>query len=198
MSLGINEVGSVSTTRRNDRMINDHCFNKKRLSQRRCSHNINKKVNVIYDDVQAVSDNMDSPSLISCLPHLAECITDLSLNGEVKSYVELYDDESKTPRRDTSIVFEDCSSQLPWNTTWCNQAKSDHECKISSTSNSSESLQDVQDDWKNYEPNPLDINWKMESKHSDSDKENIDPCQEYVSNSLYAWSSYNNDTGHLF
>jgi len=189
-SEGSNEVVAVSMRMRNNRMITNQCFHKNSLSKHSTSYHFKKKVNDIYDDSQSISDNMDSPSLISCLPHLTECMTDLSLIGEVNSYVELYNDEHKAPRQDTSIA--------PLNTTWYNQVKSNHKFKTTSMSICKESLQDVQDDWKNYEPNPLDINWKMESKHSWSDKENVDHCEEYISDSQFALSSYNIDIGCLF
>jgi len=129
------------------------------------------------------SDNLESPSLISCLPHLSEDMAALSLNREVKSYIELYNDEPKTRR---GTVLEDQSFPLKWNNSSCKQAKSVHK---SSMSDSMERLRDVQDDWKNCDPYTLDINWKMDGKPSISGTENVDPCQQYTPKSL---THYNN------
>jgi len=113
----------------------------------------------------------------------SECMKNLSLNGNVNSYIELYNDGPKASKRDKRVVLGEHS--FPLNTPWCEVQKSYSKSIVSSISNWVEPLLDVQDDLKNCDPNGFDLNCKMKRERSESNKENVDPCQQYSSNSLY-------------
>jgi len=185
---------TLSERMRNDRKIFHNGNQPNRINNISASDNIKKTLKAIRKGSQVGSESAKSPSSVSCIPILSERMADLYLNCEVNSYIDLYNGKPRDLKRETNFVVDDHSFQQSRNTTWCTQAKSVQESNVSSMSNWMDRFPDVQDDWKNLDPNDIDNFWKMEGKLCESDKENVDPCQQYTSKSLFAPSNYGVDT----
>jgi len=192
MSMGSNEVIPLSCRMRNGRenyYLSHHTCSIRKQS---ISNNKQKAMTTMCDGSEDGSDSVESPLLIPFFPHISEPMSMLSLNGEVKSYIDLYNE--KTRERETSIVCEDHSFQFSSNTTWCTKTEYDPKSYVSGKSNGMEPLRKLQDDWKNCDPKDMGNYMKMESTFSESDKctfsesdkENADPCQQYTSSLLFA------------
>jgi len=189
---------TLSKRMRSNRKIFHKGNHTNRINNLSASDTIMKTLEVLRDYSQVGSDSVET-SLVSCIPYLSEPMGELDINCEVKSYIDLYNAVPRDLKRDTNYAFYDHSFQHSRITTWSTQAESVTESNVSSTSNRKERFEDVQDDWKNFDPNDIDNYWKMEGKLSESDKENVDPCQQYSPKPLFAVSNYGEDaTGRLF
>jgi len=148
------------------------------------------------DGSEVGSDSGESPSLIPFLPHLSVPMAKFSFHGEVRSYIDLY--TKKTLEKETNILREDHSFQVQSNTTWCTKTEYSPKSYVAGKSNRMEPFRNVHDDWKNCDPKDMGISTKMESAFSESDKENVDPCQQHTSNLLFDQFNYGEDAGRFF
>jgi len=195
MSMGGNEVIPLSCCRRYGREIDNpsyHTFSSRKQS---VLSNKMEAMTKMYDGSEDGSESAESPLLIPFLPHVSEPLAKFSLNGEVRSYIDLYSE--KTGERETSISREDHSLQVRSIRSWCTQTEYVVKSHAAGKSKSMEPLWKLQDDWKNCDPKDLGITMKKESTFSESDKENVDPCQKHTSNLLCARLNYG-ETGRFF
>jgi len=117
-----------------------------------------------YSNYETDVNYLDSLPLLNALN-----LSDRKIDGQAKSYIELYGDDQIQGK---SVNCFDNSFQSSWNMRGCLPI-----CQSPTPSRSqwTEPLLDFQDDWKNCDLYGLDTNWKISSSISDVCKENVDP-----------------------
>jgi len=148
---------------------------------------------------KAKVDNLESPPIISSLTHsnLSDRMNCLLLSGEVESYVELYSNEREDQNQHMGLNNEQHYFQQVSNSRWCSQGKSFPQSKMTNGTMSMVPLCDIQDDWKNCDPNVFNFNSTMSNEISDTWKENVDPSNRLISDSFLELFKHGEESGYL-
>jgi len=135
---------------------------------------------------KAEVDSLESPPIISPLTHssLSDSMNCLLLSGGVGSYVELYCNERENQNHHMGLNNEQPSFQQVSNSRWCSRGKSFPQSKMPNGKMSMVPLCDIQDDWKNCDPNVFNFNSTIVNEISDTCKENVDPSNRLISDSF--------------
>jgi len=130
-----NNIGvAYSSRKRVDRKIENHGYHTYSCSK-----------------ISNIEDSAIQNGCHACLKKVcSEFMKKLSLNGEVNSDIDLYNDVTKAHKRDTSLVLGE--HPFPLDTTWCDEQKSYSKSIVSRISNWAESPLDVQEGLEKLRP----------------------------------------------
>jgi len=149
---------------------------------------------------EAARETVESPALIRSSPPLfgeietiCHRMSDLFLDVEVKSYVDLYADNLKTCEADSGLklVAKNSVSMLPWERTWCSTGPAVSSLESCSTTSSNAKVRnaclDLSDMW---DTSCSDGSCKADNTKSETDMEHQLQRWHYYSQSLFARPNY--------